>query len=381
VRAGDLEGLVVDGFDNAFMVHHIGTRISTDSLADVSLGTDPLGLAIGTVSFSLRWNGQFLIETAGDYAFRIESIQGHRLWIDGVAVADKYSLTSDTSVTAAITLAPGWHDIVLDVTKESDAPGRVSFTVESGPQFAGTAFPADHLRPISGRGARFVTDRNTTALAIPDGPALPLAPVTRTLTVELPASFTPVNVVAAIEIDHTLPSSVEVVCDPPGGAPFTVAAFGSMADTETSRLFYLPRPIDNAQPVWLFTATDNLTDTKVGTITRVMVTMTYDGGIAPFPTTYRYVSAVRELGDAVAFERIAWVLRQAPDPSAAIVRLRTCDAAEECAAETFVAVENGGVPAVPVRRFAQYEVEITGNGDLPTALDAIELRYFIRGME
>jgi hypothetical protein len=75
------------------------------------------------------------------------------------------------------------------------------------------------------------------------------------------------------------------------------------------------------------------------------------------------------------------VLRQAPDPSAVIVRLRTCDTADGCEPEPFVAVENGGVPDVPVRRFAQYEVEITGNGDLPTALDAVELRYFVRSME
>jgi hypothetical protein len=108
----------------------------------------------------------------------------------------------------------------------------------------------------------------------------------------------------------------------------------------------------------------------------------YDGlllgdlGAASFEAT-----AVRELGDAVAFERIAWTTRQAAEPSAVIVKLRTCDTAEACAGEPYVEVENATAPNVVPRRFTQYAVEMTSNGDVPTALDAIELRYFVRGTE
>jgi hypothetical protein len=334
VRADDLEGLIVDGFENAFMMEHKATLVSTSSLTELALNPDPFGLPIGPGEYSYRWNGQFLIEQGGAYTFRLDTIQGHRLWIDGVALADKYDDDSQTTITSAIELEPGWHDLVIDMMKRGGPQTSfLDFAVESGPQFAGGSFPADHLRPISGRGARFLSDRNLSALAIPDGPPTPPTPAARTLTLQLPASFTPLDVRAAVSIDHDLASSVQVVCDPPGTGAFTVAAFGSMPNGEN--FFHLPMQVENAVPSpWRFEATDNLTDGIIGEITGVMVTMIYDGGKAPFPTTYRYESAVRDLGDVVAFERIAWLLRQAPDPNMVVVRLRTCETADACAAET-----------------------------------------------
>ena len=103
-----------------------------------------------------------------------------------------------------------------------------------------------------------------------------------------------------------------------------------------------------------------------------------NGGVAPFPASYRYVSAVRELGDVAAFGPMNWQLRQASDTATALVRIRTCDTAAACQSEPWTEVTLGTVPDVTPRRFAQYLVELTTNGDVPTALDFIELGYSVR---
>jgi len=74
---------------------------------------------------------------------------------------------------------------------------------------------------------------------------------------------------------------------------------------------------------------------------------------------------------------LRWSVRQGA-ASAAIVRLRTCATADACAAEPWTEVALGATPAAAPRRFAQYQVELHGDGDVPTALDWIELAYLAR---
>ena len=64
-----------------------------------------------------------------------------------------------------------------------------------------------------------------------------------------------------------------------------------------------------------------------------------------------------------------------------VVGVRTCDTAEACAGEPYIEVTSDTVPDLPLRPFAQYRVELTTAGDTPPALDAFELRYFVRGMQ
>jgi hypothetical protein len=373
--ASDISGLLVDGFEHANLMMHTGTLVSSAPLADVTLGVDPLGLAVGIGAFSLRFSGQFLIDTAGDYTFSITSFGGHRLWIDGARVVDAFSFDEETSATAPITLAPGWHDLVLDINKEGGEDGRLAFTISD---FAGGVLPADHLRPVPGRASRFVADLNTADLALPDGTG---ASATRGLTVDFPASMiAPTDVTAGVNVAADNLATISLVVNPPAGPNIDVLQAGQLSGAG-EEFFHVPVTVANAGSIWGFIGTDNLLDTLIGTITEVFVTVVYEGGIAPFETTSRYESAVRELGDAVAFERFAWTTRQAADPAAVVVKVRTCDTAEACAGEAYVDVENAGVPAVTPRRFFQYAVEITSDGDVPTALDTVELRYFVRGME
>ena len=137
-------------------------------------------------------------------------------------------------------------------------------------------------------------------------------------------------------------------------------------------------PIASFGTNWLFVGTDTIADMLTDEITAAFLTLIYDGGVAPFALTSRYESAVHELGDAVAFERVAWTVR---GPAEAIkVSLRTCDTAD-CAGEAYVEVTNTSVPSLTPRPFAQYLVEITSDGDTSPALDAFELRYFVRGSQ
>ncbi len=374
-RASDVSGLLLDGFENANMLHLRGSLVTGDSLVDVTLGMDAFGLPIGIAGFSLRWSGQFLIDEQDDYTFALDTLGGHRLWIDGVRVADNYSFAAETS-TSPVSLAPGWHDIVLDLNKSGGTGGGRLSLVVTGGGFADGVIPADHLRPIPGRVSRFVADHNTAPLPIPDGGS-----ATRSLTLDLPPSMTrATDLTAAVELTAAQLSSISLVLDPATGANINVVAPGDFTGMGTKFLF-IPLTTANAGSFWQFIGTDNLVDMLVGEITSVYVTTVYDGGIAPFATSSRYESAVRDLGDVVAYERIAWTTRQAPESSAVIVKLRTCETAEACAAEPYVEVSNASVPGVTARRFFQYAVEITSNGDVPTALDAIELRYFVRGNE
>ncbi len=123
-----------------------------------------------------------------------------------------------------------------------------------------------------------------------------------------------------------------------------------------------------------------MADTLTGEITAAFITLVYDGGVAPFALSSRYESAVRDLGDAVAFERVAWTVRGSSANEAIKVSLRTCDTMD-CSAEPYIEVTNSTVPDVAPKRFAQYLVEITSDGDVSPALDAFELRYFVRGAE
>ena len=375
VRLPEIGGLLVDGFDHQNLID-ITDSILISDLKDVALATDPYDLPLGT-SYSMRWNGQFLVDTGGDYTFSLTSPNGHRLWIDGVSVADAFD-DGDTTVTAPLALAAGWHDLVLDINKAGSASGTMSFLVDSGPQFAGDTFPADHLRPVLGRGARMYSDINTSALALPDGTG---ATATRTLTFERPASVVrSVDLRAAVEVTADSLDTISVVLDPPAGSNITIAAVGDMTGMGTE-FFHVPLATTNAGTTWGFIGNDTVADALVGEITRCYVTEVFDGGIAPFAPTSFYESAVRELGEVVAFERVAFTVRQADDPGAVVVRVRTCDTADGCASEPYIDVTSNTVPDLPLRRFAQYRVELTSDGDTPPALDAFELRYFVRGMQ
>ena len=367
--AGDLAGYVVDGFDDAFLIGARGSVIHAGTLGAQTLGTDPFGLPVGNSSYSLRFAAQVRIDAPGDYAFRIETSQGHRAWIDGALVADKLDTSPQTSMTAPRSLDAGWHDLAIDLNRSNASSVEIDLAVVSGPAWEGQTIPLDHLRPVVGRGTRWTARGNTVTLAIPD-----MGTATRTLFLEVPSDFAASRFDAVVEATHPDHSKLELKVDPPNAVPYTIVAAGSLT-TSGNLSRHVIVPLSAAGSSWSITATDNTMDTVTGSITYAAVTMIGAGGPAPFAKTYAYVSAPRELGAVTSIANVRWALRQARPGAGAAVSLRTCDDAAACAAEPWTLVAEGAVPAVPPRRFAQYKIEVLSDGDVATAVDWIEIDY------
>lgn len=367
----DLQGYELDGFDEGGLLSYVASTLDIQPLDRTLPVPDPYGFPLGTLGWAMRWSAQLLVETEGDYVFKLVSFHGHRMWIDGTQVDDNFKTTaSTTSSTTPVHLVPGWHDFVADVTKEDDpTAGGMTVTVESGPQWAGQPVPIDHIRPVIGRGARWVEVSSATTLAIPDGGTT--APP-RSVTLVLPVGFSPESIEVGYAITHPIQAQVSLVLDPPVGANITL-----IANTLTGTGLYNAHAsvsVADFGATWAFIGSDNLVDAMVGSIEIAAVTMIGRGGTPPFPSTVRYESAVRELGNVIAFGTLSWQSRQ----GMTTVQLRTCDDAAACAAEPWADVTNGSVPAIVPRRFAQYAVGIATNGDVPTAFDSFDLTYSAR---
>ncbi|MBA2539594.1 MAG: hypothetical protein H0V17_08165 [Deltaproteobacteria bacterium] len=372
VRADNLPGLVIDGFDQPFTIDYRGSTIVASP--DQDYGTDPYAIVIGIGAYTLRTSGQLLIDTEGDYTFQIDSVHGHRAWLDNAEIANSMSAGPEITVTSAVHLVPGWHDFVIDVHKNGGSGNpRLAFTIASGP---GGARPiaTDHVRAIVGRAQRFATGRNTTPVPIAEGGI-----GSRSLFLERPAGFVPEIIDVGFDLDHGALPTLSVTLDPPNGAATTLVAVGDLPTATVPLYVIRTMPAATGGADWTFTVTDgNGADGQTGALLMAAITMTGDGGSAPFPTAFRYVSAPRELPEIVAFGTVRWALRQAADPSVAKVSVRSCDDATACETETFTEVTFDAVPSIAPRRFVQYAVELATDGDVPTALDAIEINYIAR---
>jgi hypothetical protein len=368
--AGDVSGMIVDGFEDPFLIGPVGSILEAGTLAGISFQADPFGLPVGNSSLSLRFSTQVLIDAAGDYALRIQSSQGHRAWLDGRSVADKLDVTPQTTVTAATALEPGWHDLVVDLNRISASSSQLDVTVAAGPTWVGQAIPSDHLRPVVGRATRWAGDAAAFTSAIPDGGTL-----TRTVGFDVPPDLMATRIDTQIKLNHGDLMTVEIKLDPPVGLTVTQVTAGALTGNGGySR--HGTMPASTAGGSWGFLVSDTAAgDNLTGSVTYAGVTVLGSGGPAPFSGSYRYVSAPRDLGEVTAFSPIKWGLRQAGPASKVTVSLRSCDAEAACAEEPWTAVTEGAYPAVRPRRFAQYMVEVSGTDDIPTALDWIEIGY------
>ncbi|NYT02119.1 MAG: hypothetical protein GKC10_05115 [Methanosarcinales archaeon] len=64
--------------------------------------------------FAIRYTGRFFVETTGDYAFRLVSDDGSRLFIDGTKIIDNDGIHSPISATGTVYLTRGEHRIEVD---------------------------------------------------------------------------------------------------------------------------------------------------------------------------------------------------------------------------------------------------------------------------
>lgn len=371
-RVGDLSGLLVDGFEDAHLVGTRGSVLRGGSLERQEFRENPFGLGVGFGSYSLRWSAQVLIETDGEYSFHIDSEDGHRAWLDGTQVADKFGSSPRETTTAPTRLEPGWHDLVVDVHKNGGEASHLAVTVAEGSAaWAGERIPPENLRPVVGRGARWAGAIGSFTTAIPD-----LGTTSRFMTLDLPPGMVPQQIDVGYELEHPALATLGVQLQPLVGPAITLA---EVASIEAIDSYYDHDEVSptTAGSSWVFTINDTAADGATGELTYTAVTVIGPGGIAPFSKLYRYVSGTRDLGEEPieGFTEVTWALRQVTEETVITVSIRTCDEAAACAAEPWTMVREGGVPTAPPRRFAQYMVALTGNGDVATALDWIEIGY------
>jgi hypothetical protein len=64
--------------------------------------------------FALRYDGDFRVDKAGSYGFRVESDDGSKLYIDGKLVIDNDGVHPPTSAEGTVQLAAGTHKLELE---------------------------------------------------------------------------------------------------------------------------------------------------------------------------------------------------------------------------------------------------------------------------
>lgn len=375
VRVDATSGLALDGFDDPWLGDPFGTTLATyglDALDYAGTERPPDVPDAGEATWSMRWGGQVLVaEPGGTYAFRVDSEGGHRLWIDGQLVAQTPSASAAAvSVTRDLDLVPGWHDLVVDLMKDSDSstPTHLHLTVDSGPELVGAFFPVERTRPVIGRGSRWVYASASSTVAIPEG-----GTATKTVFVSMPPGVSRFDLADyEYSLTHMARATIAVDLTVPGQSATPLVAAGDLtgAGNYTDRVHLADIPAGG----WVVAVTDtDAADTLTGSITGAHLAGVYHGGPQPFPTRAVYTSAVRDLGPVVAYSGVRWHARQLAT-GGVVVRVRSCAVA--CTDERWVDVPaSGAVAGVAANPFLQYQVELTGDGDVPTALDWIELDY------
>ena len=364
-RVDDLAGLALDGFDDPYALYPTATGMSTSPLAAMTFDDD---LALGDGTWSVRYAGQVRIDVTGTYVLHVASYAGHRVWIDGVMRIDDLGYDPVANDTAPLDLEAGWHDLVIEQMWSEPEPPQLAVTVASGPDLVGQGIPLDRTRPVIGRGVRWSSD-GCWSEAIPD-----TGSATCTAYVGMPSGATAIGLDGGWELTHPVLASVAVELTTADGTVLPLEAAGDLTGAG-NRSDHLRLGLGNgARGDWTLEVSDATADMMAGTLDNLVLTVSYRGGVAPFPTVARYTSAVREVGPVVGFGPMTWHVRQG-EVTDAVVRLRTCASADACAAEPWTDVAAGAVPAVTARPFAQYQVELSGDGDVPTALDWIELPY------
>jgi hypothetical protein len=374
-RADHLTGMVQAGFDDSRGTGDVDTTIDTVGPGNTNWNTGNPGDLGMTASdtFSVRWTGQVRIDVAGTYVFRYQSDDGQRLWIDGIKRLDAWNPGDVTAnnVTPAITLAAGWHDLVIEQTEQ--AGGASAFlTVESGPDGVGQPLPVARLRPVEARSDRLCAGSDRTDRAVADQGS-----VQSTVAVTAPASAVVTSVDVSFQFTHSFKGDMRFQLRAPNGTTVDVVNFnGSGSGTFTERFVvtgFVATPVNGT---WTFIALDEAAQ-DTGMLLDVEITPHYAGGEPPIPGMSWFESSVRDLGaGVVAIDTVTWTER-APAGTDVALRVRTCATPEECAGATWSApiTTSGGAAGVAPARYLQYRIDFTSDGDRAPALEMVRIDY------
>ena len=84
--------------------------------------------------FSVNWDGYLLVPSSDTYTFSLRSDDGSWLWVDENQIINNGGLHSATTVTGTVTLAPGYHHIVVRMFENTgEAVARLQYFTASQP--------------------------------------------------------------------------------------------------------------------------------------------------------------------------------------------------------------------------------------------------------
>ena len=374
-RVDALRGMLLAGWDNSLFQGTPEHTVSDAALVDARFQNGaPVGVGIGSSDFwSLRWSGQFYVTTPGTYSLRVESDDGHRLYVGGQLVTDAL-FGGPVDRTVSVALVAGWNDLVLDLNENTgDASARLR--VVGGPEPGLEAeLPLARLRPLAPRDERLETVGDGNDLGIPDNDP---NGVTRAVRIAGLPGATVGSVDVIIGLNHPRIADLQVRLVHPGGNEVLLRNNSSDGGSGPRTLRFTTEMFDDtpAAGEWRVRVTDTQ-NAQSGSLTDVQLAVHMANGPEQVATTASYTSDVRDLGEGVVALDTIRLGARVPAGAAVAVRLRGCDAPEACAGEPWSApLADGDAPGLPPRRYLQYRLELTSDGAREPEVDSVELAY------
>jgi subtilisin-like proprotein convertase family protein len=375
-RVDGMRGTVLAGWDNALLVGAPTRSLATAELVNADFGGNtPRDLGIGSGDqWSVRWAGQFYVTIDGAYQLRVQSDDGQRLYVNGEVVTDVLDGTTADN-TVEVELKAGWNDLALDLNElTGNASARLRVT--GGPEPGlDRELPASRLRPLEPRGRRIETAGEDDDVGIPDDPSSPGA--TSTVKIGGLTGATVASVDVVVGINHGRFADLEVRLVHPGGNE-VVLRDNSDAGGNGNRFlrFSTDAFVDTpAAGDWRVRVNDTVAGTG-GSITDLQLAVHMRNGPDQVARDASFTSLVRDLGNVVSIDQVRFAGRS-PSGEGVAIRLRGCDAPEQCAAAPWSApiTESGSPAGIDVKRYIQYRVELTSDGEREPELDWVEIDY------
>ena len=366
-------GMVVSGFDDARMLGDHQASFDRAAPAGVNWNNDrPADLGITAADdFSVRWAGQLRVDVGGPFTFRYVSDDGQRLWVDGELVLDHWDSNTHDTTTPAITLAPGWHDLAIDVN-EAGGVAQAFLGVVTGPELVGATLPLARLRPVDARHERYETAVDRTDRAIPD-----VGVVEAAITIDAPPGAKADGVEVGWTFDHTYQGDLEISLVAPDGSLVLLRdnAGARAGGTVTERLSTAALDGATASGTWKLRVRDTVS-VDTGTLRDFQLTVHHHAGQPSIAGAAVYESAIKDLGTTVtAYSDFSWRARREPGTAVRLLaRSGDSEADVRTAAWSTPMVDpDAGAPAVEPRRYFQYRIELDGEGDRSATVDWVRL--------
>lgn len=380
-RVTDAPGLIVFAFGDRALSVPLGESAAATAAGSFGTTAPALDLDVPADAFSLRYAGQLRIDTAGTYTFAVDAgadtSDGFRLWIDGALVANHWASLTDT-LTAALPLTEGWHDLLLD---HAETTGSASVELRMvGPGTTDGPIPTDMLRPAVAFGltASYLGGTPTPLVdAAVNGPS--------TTSLQAPLVGPPGAVIDAIDLglgvaNQRMSDLTADVVDCHGSTPLPLPA--------QPGYLYLAARTDCAggpvmpPPTWGFRVIDSVLGNDIAyaaltpSLYFPLVVATYHGGDRlPYAPAMTFVSSPRRITGATAWGTIDVTAELA----GATLTFEVRTAADEAALEgaEWIAVADQEVPRGRPSELLQYRLSVAGTGWERATIDRVEIRYVV----